>query len=49
MESFEFNLSNSGLFIRTNKYQQIKRDRQRENENLVELSIHLQWQTRSPV
>ena len=42
MESF-------GLFIRTNKYQQIKRDIHRENENLLEFSIQLQWQTRSPV
>ena len=29
--------------------QQIKRDRHRENENLVEFSIQLQWQTKSPV
>ena len=43
------NLSNSGLFIRTNKYQQIKRDRHQENEDLVEFSIQLQWQTGSPV
>ena len=43
------NLSNKGLFIRTNKYQQIKRDRHQENENLVEFLIQLQWQTRSPV
>ena len=27
----------------------MKRDRHRENENLVEFSIQLQWQTRSPV
>ena len=42
------NLSNSAFFIRTNKCQQIKRDRHRENENMVEFSIQLQWQTRSP-
>ena len=45
------NLSNSGLFITANKYQQRKRDRRRhqENENLVEFSIQLQWQLGSPV
>ena len=42
-------LSNSGLFTRTSKYQQIKRNGHRENENLVEFSIQLQWQTRSSV
>ena len=53
MRVFSSNLSDSGLLIRTNKYQQIKsdrpRDRHQENENLVEFSIQLQWQTRSPV
>ena len=49
VRSMGSNLSNSGLFIRTNKYQQIKRDRHQENENLVESSIQLQWQTGSPV
>ena len=53
MRVFSSNLSDSGLFIRTNKYQQIKsdrlRDRHQENEDLVEFSIQLQWQTRSPV
>ena len=48
-EFFSSNLLNSGLFIRTNKYQQIKRDRHQENENLEEFSIQLQWQTRSTV
>ena len=38
------NLSNSSLFVRTNKYQQIKRDRHQENEYLVEYLISLQWQ-----
>ena len=42
-------LSNSGLFITANKYQQRKRDRHQENENLVEFSIQLQWQPGSPV
>ena len=41
------NVSNSGLFIRANKYEQIKRDRHRENENMMGFSIQLQWQTRS--
>ena len=43
------NLSNGGLFITANKYQQRKRDRHQENENLVEFSIQLQWQPGSPV
>ena len=30
------------LFIRTNKYQQTKRNRHRENECLMEFSIQLQ-------
>ena len=48
-EVLSSNLLNSGLFIRTNKYQQIKRDRHQENENLEEFSIQLQWRTRSAV
>ena len=43
------NLSNGGLFITANKYQQRKRDRHQENENLVEFSIQLQWQPGNPV
>ena len=42
-------LSNGGLFTRISKYYQIKRNRHRENENLVEFSIQLQLQTGSPV
>ena len=43
------NLSNGGLFTRSNKYQQKKRDRPLENKNLLGFSIQLQCQTRSPV
>ena len=52
MESFDFK-SVEWLFANKNqqivKYQQIKIDRHQENENLVEFSIQLQWQTRSAV
>ena len=52
MESFDFK-SVEWWFANKNqqivKYQQIKIDRHQENENLVEFSIQLQWQTRSAV
>ena len=38
MESFEFK-----------SIEKIKKDRHRENENLMEFSVQLQWQTKSPV
>ena len=52
MESFEFKfIEYSALFTENQQILTEKKStvRHRENENLVEFSFQLQWQTRTPV